>query len=111
MESYNSPIESIYNHPIFKSLLKNEVTLYGCFIREILYENVSINEYINYQTNNKMINCYARTVYKEIIERDLDEYIIDRIQQKTNLIVVFELAAPFDLAGIRVPRKLVSDLF
>ena len=41
------------------------------------------------------------------IEFPKDEYIIDRIQQKTNLIVVFELAAPFDLAGIRVPGRTV----
>lgn len=34
-------------------------------------------------------------------------YIIDRIQQKTNLFVTFELAAPFDLAGVRIPARTV----
>ena len=34
-------------------------------------------------------------------------YIIDRIQQKSNLLVTFELAAPFDLAGVRIPARTV----
>lgn len=41
------------------------------------------------------------------IEFPKDVYIIDRIQQKTNLFVTFELAAPFDLAGFRVPSRTV----
>ena len=41
------------------------------------------------------------------IEFPKDVYIIDRIQQKTNLLVTLELAAPFDLAGVRVPARTV----
>tara|TARA_A100001388_G_scaffold84277_1_gene60793 strand:+ start:43 stop:1221 length:1179 start_codon:yes stop_codon:yes gene_type:complete len=41
------------------------------------------------------------------VEFPTDVYIIDRIQQKTNLFVTFELAAPFDLAGVRVPARTV----
>lgn len=41
------------------------------------------------------------------VEFPKDVYIIDRIQQKTNLLVTFELAAPFDLAGFRVPSRTV----
>ena len=99
MESHNSPIESIYIHPIFKSLLKNEVTLYGCFIREILYENVSINDYINKQTSDKIINCYARTVFKEIIERDLDEYIIDILPLTSQSSVLESTRCDFENQG------------
>ena len=41
------------------------------------------------------------------VEFPTDVYIIDRIQQKTNLFVTLELAAPFDLAGVRVPARTV----
>jgi len=34
-------------------------------------------------------------------------YIIDRIQQKSNVLVTFELAAPFDLSGTRIPGRTV----
>ena len=34
-------------------------------------------------------------------------YIIDRIKSKSILQVTFELAAPFDLAGIQLPRRVV----
>tara|TARA_E500000331_G_scaffold308878_1_gene314620 strand:+ start:4813 stop:6003 length:1191 start_codon:yes stop_codon:yes gene_type:complete len=41
------------------------------------------------------------------IEFPRDVYIVDRIQQKTNLFVTLELAAPFDLSGFRVPSRTV----
>lgn len=34
-------------------------------------------------------------------------YVIDRLASKTIMSVVFELAAPFDLAGIKLPRRVV----
>lgn len=34
-------------------------------------------------------------------------YVIDRIKEKSVLSVKFELAAPFDLAGIRLPRRVI----
>tara|TARA_Y100000114_G_scaffold152945_1_gene172086 strand:- start:1029 stop:2216 length:1188 start_codon:yes stop_codon:yes gene_type:complete len=34
-------------------------------------------------------------------------YVIDRIASKSIMSVVFELAAPFDLAGIKLPRRVV----
>ena len=75
---YNSHIETIYSHPIFKSLLKNEVTIYGSFVREVLYESTTIDDFICCEDNSfKIINCYARSAFKDIIERDLDEYIYD----------------------------------
>ena len=42
-----------------------------------------------------------------VVEFPKDVYIIDRIQEKTNLFVTLELAAPFDLAGVRVPNRVV----
>jgi len=34
-------------------------------------------------------------------------YVIDRIKSKTAFVVTFELAAPFDLAGITLPRRVI----
>jgi len=34
-------------------------------------------------------------------------YVIDRLASKSVMSVVFELAAPFDLAGIKLPRRVV----
>ena len=42
-----------------------------------------------------------------IIEFEKDEYIIDRISEKSNTFVTLELASPFDLGGIRVPNRVV----
>ena len=42
-----------------------------------------------------------------VVEFGKDTYIIDRIQSKNNLWVDLELAAPFDLAGIRIPSRVV----
>ena len=70
---FDKSIDSIYSHPILSSLIKNEATIYGSFLRSILFENTSID---NYVTNKKqIINGYCRTVFRDIIERDLDEYI------------------------------------
>ena len=44
---------------------------------------------------------------KAAIEFPKAVYIIDRIANKTNIMVNIELSVPFDLAGIRVPRREV----
>jgi lambda family phage minor tail protein L len=41
------------------------------------------------------------------IELRTQEYIIDRIGQETSVSVTFEMAAPFDLEGIKLPRRIV----
>ena len=42
-----------------------------------------------------------------IVEFEKDEYIIDRISDKSNIFITLELASPFDLGGIRVPNRVV----
>ena len=41
------------------------------------------------------------------VEFRTDTYIIDRIEEKNNLYVSFELASAFDLDGIRLPSRIV----
>tara|TARA_B100001250_G_scaffold209047_1_gene179426 strand:- start:9208 stop:11349 length:2142 start_codon:yes stop_codon:yes gene_type:complete len=43
----------------------------------------------------------------DIIELPKSVFIIDRISSKTNIMVTMELASPFDLSGLRVPRREV----
>lgn len=42
-----------------------------------------------------------------LVEFRKDTYIIDRIEEKNNLYVSFELASAFDLDGIRLPSRIV----
>ncbi len=44
---------------------------------------------------------------KDIIELPKSVYVIDRIASIDSLVVTFELASPFDLAGMRIPRRAV----
>ena len=69
---FNKSIDSIYSHDIFSSLIKNEVTVYGKFLRKVVFENISIEHYL---TNDSQINAYTRNIFRDIIERDLDKYI------------------------------------
>ena len=49
----------------------------------------------------------ATTGIKSVIEFPKSTYIVDRVASKDSIMVTFELAAPYDLAGIRVPRREV----
>ena len=49
----------------------------------------------------------ATTGVKSVIEFPRSTYVIDRIASKDSIMVGFELAAPYDLAGIRVPKREV----
>jgi len=70
---FNKSIDSIYSHIIFSSLIKNEVTIYGNFLRKVLFENISIEDYFK---NNYQINAYSRNIFRDIIERDIHNNII-----------------------------------
>ena len=69
-----SPLTNIYEHPILSTLIKNDVTIYGKFIRSIIFENKSISDY--FLDESSVINCYAKLVFKDIIERDLQVLIL-----------------------------------
>ena len=43
----------------------------------------------------------------DIIELPKSVFIIDRISSKTNIMAIMELSSPFDLSGLRVPRREV----
>jgi len=44
---------------------------------------------------------------KAIVEYPKRTYIIDAIKQRTEMAVIFELANPFDLQGVKLPRRQI----
>tara|TARA_X000001382_G_scaffold96251_2_gene70646 strand:+ start:711 stop:2195 length:1485 start_codon:yes stop_codon:yes gene_type:complete len=60
------------------------------------------------QTLEKYLSLDPTTVStKAIVEYPKRTYIIDSIKQKTESAVIFELANPFDLQGIKLPRRQI----
>lgn len=45
------------------------------------------------------------------IEMGKQEYIIDRVAQETNTTVTFEVAVPFDLENITLPRRVINGKY
>jgi len=95
MDSCSINFDQIISHTIFEKLLKNDVGLYGRFIRNILLENKLLKN-ITYKT----IHGYAKLIYRDIIERDLYEHIKSTEIFQTpeiisNLIITYEI----DIAG------------
>jgi hypothetical protein len=68
-------LNDLYNDEIISALLKNDVIIYGKFVRNILIENMSLNDFFLSGTINT-VTCYAKSIYKPIITRDLNEYSI-----------------------------------
>ena len=71
---YNK-LNDLYNNEIISILLKNDVIIYGKFIRNILIENMSLNDFFSNGSINT-VTCYAKSVYKPIITRDLNKYSV-----------------------------------
>ena len=69
---YNNLYE-ILQYDFIKILLKNDCNIYGDILRHIIIDNKTFSEYIE---NNKSINVWANINLMDIIERDLNEYIV-----------------------------------
>tara|TARA_E500000178_G_scaffold336847_1_gene375353 strand:+ start:2936 stop:3721 length:786 start_codon:yes stop_codon:yes gene_type:complete len=70
MDSGFINFNSITNNDLFKKLFKNDVEIYGPFVRKILIDSEEIKSW-----KNQTIHCYAKFLYRDIIERDLFDYI------------------------------------
>ena len=75
--------------------------------------NFSINRLIGKrltkrQTLQKYLTIESSTAStKAIVEYPKRTYIIDRVQQRTAEAIIFELANPFDLEGVKLPSRQV----
>lgn len=95
MEEISTRVADILNNKFITDLLKNDVVFYGRFIREILINNKSLEDYSKDTYN--IINCYAKYLYSDIIERDIYPYLTGRVNieqtgLKKNHIVAYEIA-------------------
>ena len=72
----------IFSNPIIKVLLKNEATIFGSFVRKMLFQDYTFIEYISDSDNR--IKCFCKEIYRDIIERDLNEYIVKIYKKDKN---------------------------
>jgi len=72
----------IFSNPIIKLLLKNEATIFGPFIRKMLFQDMSFIKFIS--SENPRIGCFCKEVYRDIVERDLNDYLIKIYKKKKN---------------------------
>ena len=80
MENISIKLNSILDNEFIKRLLKNDVVIYGRFIREILIKGVTMEEYS--KSNHNVISCYSKYLYTDIIERDIYPYLQGNIEIK-----------------------------
>lgn len=73
----NKAILNFCGNPIFSSIIKNDGTIYGPIIRKCLIENKSLHTVLC--DENIVIYCFAKLIYKDIIERDLNKWIKKKI--------------------------------
>ena len=104
MDTFNIDFDKIINNQFFEKLLKNDVGIYGKFIRNILTENKSLKD-----MQNSTINAYAKLIYKDIIERDLFGYIRKRteimspVESSSSIIVIYEI----DIKNIKFNLEII----
>ena len=87
-------IDKIIDNEFIQLLLKNDVVIYGKFIRDIIIDNKSLEDYSKDYFN--VINCYSKYVYMDIIERDIYKYLtgkvsIEQAGIKHNNIITYEI--------------------
>jgi len=73
-KSKDSSLVEIYKIPFIKTLFKNNVNIYGSFVREILINKMEVSEYLE---QCKYIHGYCNSIYRQIIERDLHDNLLD----------------------------------
>lgn len=78
MDILDCAVNYIYSNKILSDLIKNDVIIYGQFIRKLIYEYNYINDKI------WIIYGFSRNIYRDIIERDLDKYLVS-INEKNNI--------------------------
>lgn len=69
-------IHPIQKEAIFEKLFKNDIVIYGTFVRQLLIEGKSLKEL---SKNSNHIHAYGKAVYRDIVERDLHKYISGQI--------------------------------
>ena len=69
-------LNNLYKLEFVKKILKNDGVIYGPFIRRMLLENESFENFA--KSKYPIISCYAKYLFLEIFERDLHKYIVNK---------------------------------
>lgn len=77
MEDVSIKLVEIFNNDLIHTLLKNECVIYGSFVRDVVVHGVSLTDYSKKKYN--VINCYAKYILSDIIERDIYLYIRSKV--------------------------------
>ena len=99
-------VETFYreNNP-----LRSQLTAAG--ITDFTLEDLINKRIIQRKTLRKYIKLGAETAPTNSFEFPKNEYITDRISQKTSLTVVMELASPFELQNVKLPNRIVTGKY
>ena len=74
--SFSINLNNLYNLEFVKKILKNDGVIYGSFVRRLLIENESFENFV--KSKFPIISCYSKYLFLEIFERDLHKYIINK---------------------------------
>ena len=92
---YNSiRLKEIFENEFIKTLLKNDVVIYGRFVREVLIKGKSIKEYS--EGSDNIITCYSKYILTDVIERDIYKYLcgtinVKQMGTKQNNIITYDI--------------------
>lgn len=70
---------SILDHKLFQMILKNDFVIYGSILTNILSGKKTLEDYRDNHVFNNSISIYGKFSYREILERDIREFIIKPI--------------------------------
>jgi hypothetical protein len=67
----------ILKHKVFQMILKNDFVIYGGLLKDMLIGKKNMEDYTNdSDILDRSINIYGKISYREILERDIGEFIV-----------------------------------
>ena len=65
MEAISINLTEIFDNKFISTLLKNDCVIYGGFVREIVVQGVTLEDYSKKQYN--VISCYAKYIFSDMM--------------------------------------------
>ena len=84
----------------------NALSVFGLAVDSVDYENFAGKRVVRRTTLRKYLKSEGDS-NSPPIEYPRDVYYIDSLKQRTKQVLVFQLQAPFDLQGVKLPKRTV----